>query len=198
MTNITLKVFTGFLLVALLAVITPLEAQSKTVINLVDISGSLTDTESLFIKNLTALNCSIDETRVRDFYSVKCFRSHGKLWTLAEAKFPSRSGGRNKNIIKARNELRLTIAQGLKKPTVNFRKMGGSTDCIGALNQALLWLRDQAESDKPVVLNVFSDGLQTLGVGSLLHLKDVNPYWKRKTKLRDFLNKLEKKMENTL
>jgi len=189
------KQFSAIIIIMIIALLGG-DVRGATIFNLVDISGSLVETEKLFQKNMLALNQTIEETNTGDTCTVKCFRSHGNLRTLAEITFPSRGGGRNRRVLAARTRLRLEISQSLRNATNDLHKMGDSTDCVGAINQSLLWLNDYPTHKKSVQINIYSDGLQTLGVGSLLNLKEVNPYKKRRRKINDYLIRLEQKLSS--
>ncbi|MEA3415872.1 MAG: hypothetical protein U9R02_06905 [Thermodesulfobacteriota bacterium] len=143
-------------------------SQAKTIINLVDVSGSLSKCDTAFRKNLLIINNLVDTLGKKDRFIIYSYRSHGKPFKVVDFIFPSRRGGKNRNIVAARQELRIKIKKGMGKALAKDRlKMGGGgTDCRGALNYTLMIISDMKNITPPVQINHFSDGIQTTSIGS--------------------------------
>ena len=143
-------------------------SQARTVINLVDVSGSLSKCDTAFRKNLMVINSLVETLGKKDQFIIYSYRSHGKPFKVVDFIFPSRRGGKNRNIVAARQELRIKIKKGMEKALAEDRlKMGGGgTDCLGALNYTLMMISDMKNITPPVQINHFSDGIQTTGLGS--------------------------------
>ena len=166
----------------------------KVVLNLVDLSGSLTFSRPVFHRNMTYLNAEIDYLNKKDRFSILAFRSLGEPWQVVDYQLPKKQGGRNKIINKARNNLRKRIDKNFSNPP-DLKQMGGGTDIIGGLFHSLIWIFDQGNIHKSeVIMNIYSYGIHTEGVGSLLHLKNLTPYSKRLNKMETYLIELEKKL----
>jgi len=184
-------------IVIFLIILMPPICQAKTtILNLVDISGSLADARDLFRKNMQNMNKGIDLMDKNDHFTILAFRSHGQLWKVVDYQFPKRRGGKNKKIIKARHNLRMKINQGFNTPPTDLKLMGGQTDITGALNLAILRLGDMNGKSNQIKLHVYSDGFQTPSIGTLYHLKNIQSYPKRKTKMVKYLKALEKKLSS--
>ena len=143
-------------------------SQARTIINLVDVSGSLSKCDTAFRKNLRVINSHVDALDKKDRFIIYSYRSHGKPFKVVDFIFPYRRGGKNRNIVAARQELRMKIKKGMEKALAEDKlKMGGGgTDCLGALNYTLMILSDMKNIIPPVQINHFSDGIQTTGLGS--------------------------------
>ncbi len=175
-------------------------AEGATQMHLVDISGSgfMRGAQDIFEKNMKAMNINIDDTGTSDKFFIHAFRSNNAPWRIVDFEFPNRRGGRDKNLLKARKELRASIQHGFNAPPEDFQSMGGGTDIIGALSHSILFLADQSGPSESIVLKIYSDGLQTTGVGSVLHLMNVQPYSERLEKSRKYLESLEKKLSKAM
>ena len=143
-------------------------SQAKTVINLLDVSGSLSKCDIAFRKNLIVINKQVDALGKKDRFIIYSYRSHGRPFKVVDFIFPSRQGGKNRKIIAARQELRIKIRRGMEKALAEETlKMGGiGTDCVGAINYTLMMISDMKNINRSVQINHFSNGIQTTGIGS--------------------------------
>lgn len=183
------------ILMAILPISLPTtEADAATRIYLIDVSGSSSLQSDIFRKNMKLLNSEIDAMEKKEIIIVEAFRSH-EIARIAFFQFPDRNGPKNVNLVRARKELRGLIQQGFE--TLDLEQMGDGTDCIGALLHSLLFIQDST-AYAPFKVRIYSDGLQTIGVGSLLELKNKNlTRQERMTKLENHLIRLQKKMSIT-
>lgn len=166
---------------------------AETDLGLFDLSGSLADARPLLACNFAIFDNEIDSFGKADRVIVLGFRSKGAPWRMADKQFSSQWGPGKSYIHADRSELRSELRHSLRNPSAKLMKMGGSTDLCGSINLAIIYLSDQADTQAPVRLQIFSDGLHsTNGVGSILHLKKVEPYTRRIVKANDYLAALEK------
>ncbi len=158
------KVKLALAISVLLLAFQPVCARSEVYFCLIDISGSISKCQDGFTKNLRVINGLIDRLQKGDRFIAYAYRSSGSLVEVADEKMPSRSGPRNRFLAVGRARIRRAVVQGLKRALESAT--GEGTDCVGALNQALLLISDFEQEKDEIVLLHFSDGFQTTGVGS--------------------------------
>jgi len=180
--NSKIKLF--FVIITISFAVHPVCAMAKTYFCLIDISGSISECQDGFRKNLMVINQLIDQLQRGDRFMAYAYRSSGSLVEVADGTMPERFGPRNRFMITGRKRIRNAVVKGLKKALKTAPGQG--TDCIGALNQALLIISDTVHDEGEILLFHFSDGFQTTGVGSF-----------KPAKYKSYLKRLEKKVKNT-
>lgn len=155
-----------FIPVLALALFWPQATLAETIVNLFDISGSLSENcGPAFRKNLEKLNQVISTLNKNDRFILVLYRSHRPI-KLIDFSMPDKSGGKNQKILNARKFLRQELASKFPQTMNNSQSIkaaGAGTDNLGAINFAALLVGDLQEFSVPIALNIFSDGITSLG-----------------------------------
>jgi hypothetical protein len=156
------------LLIIVVSIFSTINAYAKTIINIIDSSGSIFHCNQILKKNIGIINESISGLKKRDRFSVFLYRSHTGLFKIIDITMPKKSGGGSSNLKKARNLIRLKLQNEFKaKMKENFLKQGGGlTDCLGSLGLIGLKLEETKNINSPVIVFNFSDGFTNIGASS--------------------------------
>jgi hypothetical protein len=145
-------------------------AFASTIVNIIDISGSTTDCEDTLSKNLAVVNKTIDSLIKNDRFTVVLYSSQQPI-KAHDYTMPETSGGRNKHILSAREEIRRQLASKLENIFKDSKKLkkvvGEASDCLGAILYASILTADLENPSKPIVIHHFSDGLHNVNIGKI-------------------------------
>lgn len=183
MKNLSIILITGIFVLLLI----PANAHSKdkAQIHLLDLSGSVTDCEDVFMKNLGIIKTKVTELNKKSKIIVLGFGYKGKLSFIVNDTMPSRTGGKGRKLTQKREEILKAIAEFFKNTEIDNK----ATDVLGALQQVGL-IVSQLKERYDIELTVFSDGKHNLGIKN----SNGNDYvaslikYLRKEKINEFSN----------